>query len=349
MRHRLLASLAALTVATLVASFGAATVSAQSAAQKPATAAKTYTPARTADGQPDLQGVWDYRTLTPMERPAELADKAVLTDAELAAFEKQTNETRDKDRRDGSADADVGRAYNQFWWDFGSKVTGNRTSLVTDPPDGKIPPLTKAGQDRQVARRNFQDAGPRTEGSVGRGFDSYEDRPLQERCLSWSVSGPPMVPGAYNNNVQLIQSRDYVVIVNEMIHDHRIVALDGSAHLTPGIRQWMGDSRGHFEGNTLVVDTTNFSDKRTFRAAGENMHLIERFTRVGPDSMLYEFTVDDPATYTKSWTAAIPMTRNPEHLFEYACHEGNYAMSNGLSGARNNEKAASDAARKGSN
>jgi len=338
----------ALALAIAVVSLGATSVAGQSPVAKTNAAAKAYTPPRTPDGQPDLQGVWDYRTLTPMERPAELAGKAVLTDAELAAYEKQANEARDKDRRDGTPEADVGRAYNQFWWDFGDKANGNRTSLIVDPPDGKIPSLTAEGQRRIAARRNFQDAGPRTEGSIGGGFDSYENRPLQERCLSWSVSGPPMVPGAYNNNVQLIQSHDYVVIINEMIHDHRIVPLDGRAHLSDNIRQWMGDSRGHWDGNTLVVDTTNFTNKTNFRAASENMHLIERFTRVGPQSLVYEFTVDDPATYTRSWTASVAMTKNAEPVFEYACHEGNYAMPHGLEGQRNIEKAAAEAAQKGS-
>jgi hypothetical protein len=348
MRRRLLVSMGAAAAVAAVIAMGAASLAGQTAV-KANTAAKTYTPPRTQDGQPDLQGVWDYRSLTPMERPAELADKAVLTDEELAAFEKRTNEGRDKDRRDGSADADVGRAYNQFWWDFGNKVTGNRTSLIVDPPDGKIPPLTPEGQKRTAARRNFQDGGPRTEGSIGRGFDSYDDRPLQERCLSWSVSGPPMVPGAYNNNVQLLQTKDSVVIINEMIHDHRIIPLDGRPHLDANIRQWMGDSRGHFEGNSLVVETTNFTNKTNFRGGTENLRLTERFTRVGPNQLSYEFTVDDPAVFTRSWTALIPMTKSGEQIYEYACHEGNYAMSNGLSGARNNEKNAADAARKGSN
>jgi hypothetical protein len=336
-------------VAVAAVSMASVTVVGQSAAPKPATDT-TYTPPRTADGQPDLQGVWGYATITPMERPRGLA-KEVFSDQEAAEFEKTTLANRDNDRRDddpsrtrpvvngGLATADVARAYNQFWWDYGTKIVGTkRTSLVVDPPDGRIPALTPAAQKRVAARL---EAGERA--AIG-----PEDRGLSERCINWGVAGPPMRPGAYNNNVQIVQSRDYVTIVNEMIHDARIVPLDGRPHLPQDIRQWMGDSRGRWEGNTLVVDTTNFTEKSSFNGSDENMHLTERFTLVDADTLLYEFTVDNPTAFTKPWSAQIPMSRNPLPMYEYACHEGNYGMFNILSGARAIEKAAADAARKGS-
>ena len=335
-------------VALVVLSAGPALSQADKAASN-SRAARKYAPSRNADGQPDLGGVWSYATITPLERPTDLAGKAVLSEQEVAEYEKQQAETRNRDRRDGSAQADVLRAYNQFWWDYGTKVVGTRqTSLVVDPPDGKIPPLTPDGQKRVDARRGFQTNNAREEGGVGRGFDSWEDRPLGERCILWGVAGPPMVPGPYNNNVQLFQAKDHVVIFNEMIHEHRIVPLDGRAHLNSGVRQWMGDSRGRWDGDTLVVETTNFSDKTSFRGATQDMHLTERFTRVAPNMMLYEFTVNDPNTFTKPWKAIVPMSSTPELMYEYACHEGNYSVPNALSGARNNEKAAAEAAKKGS-
>jgi hypothetical protein len=324
---------------------------------RPAATSAPYKAPRTADGHPDLQGVWGYATITPLERPAEFAAKAVLTPEEVAEFERKTAEIQNRDRRDNKdggrgsdGRSDLDRAYNEFWWDKGSNVVETRqTSLIIDPPDGRIPALTPDGQKRAVTQRGFQTASAREEGPLGRTFDSYEDRPNGERCLLWTVAGPPMTPGAYNNNVQLVQSRDSVVIVNEMIHEHRVAPLDGRPHLPPAIRQWQGDSRAHWEGDTLVVDTTNFTKKSRFRGSSENLHLIERFTRVSPDSLIYEFTVDDPATFTKSWTARLPMTRNPEPIYEYACHEGNYALPGVLAGARAQEKAAAEGARKGSN
>jgi hypothetical protein len=325
----------------ICAVFVAAGLAVSVAGQTPPPGAKGWTAPRTPDGHPDLQGVWDYRTITPMERPAELADKPVLSEQEVAEYEREQATSRNRDRRDGSAAADVARAYNQFWWDYGSKVVGTRrTSLIVDPPDGRIPPMTPEGQARLNARRAFQTTSAREEAGVGRGFDSWLDRPLAERCLLWGVAGPPMVPGPYNNNVQIFQNRDFVVIVNEMIHEHRMVPLDGRPHLAPAIRQWMGDSRGRWEGDTLVVETKNFTNKTTFRGASDQMQLTERVSRVAPDTLLYEFTINDPATFTKPWTAAIPMTKSTELMYEYACHEGNYSLEHALEGARNQEKAA---------
>ena len=291
---------------------------------------------RTSWGDPDLQGVWDFRTLTPLERPAELADKAFLTEEEAAAFEAQTLEARDADRRDGAEKpfgigSDVERAYNQFWWDYGTNVTDDRrTSLITDPADGTIP-YTAAG--REEAGRFFSVLF----GNVAAG---PEDRALGERCILGFNSGPPMLPSAYNNNVQLFQTPDTVVILNEMVHNARIVPLNGPPHLPSDVRQWVGDSRGRWEGETLVVETTNFVGETSFVASSDNLRLVERFTRTADDTLVYEFTVEDSTMWTRPWTAAVPMTKSDLTLFEYACHEGNYGMTNLLAGARVEEKEA---------
>ncbi len=289
--------------------------------------------------QPDLQGIWTNATITPLERPKELAGKEFFTEAEAAAYEKRVLEESNKDRRDGSPEDDVGRAYNDSWWDRGTKVVPTRrTSIIVDPPDGRIPPLTpeaqKAESERTAATQRPA-AGP-------------EDRGLPERCILWPTAGPPMLPSAYNNNYQILQTPEYVVIFIEMIHDVRIIPLDGRPHLASNIRQWLGDPRGHWEGNTLIVDTTNFTDKNPFKGSDRNLHLIERFTRVDPDTILYRFTVDDPTAFTRSWTGEAPMTKTTGTIYEYACHEGNYAMTNILSGARAEEKAIDEAAKKGS-
>jgi len=293
-------------------------VSVTLAGQAPASHGKPLP--RTAWGDPDLQGIWSIATITPFERPATLAGKPVLTEEEAAELEKQTLKTSNQDRRDGAGtDVDLARAYNDFWWDRGTKVVSTRqTSLVVDPPDGRVPAFTVEGQKRATAR-------------AARGYDSWEDRSLWERCIT---RGLPMIPGPYNNNYQILQTPGYVVILHEMIHDARIIPLDGRPHISPAIRQWFGDSRGRWEGNTLVVDTKHFTDKVSFRGSTEDLHLIERFTRTDASTVRYEFTIDDPKTFTKKWTAAIPMTNTDEQIFEYACHEGNYGMVNLLKGAR---------------
>ena len=278
---------------------------------------------RTPDGRPDLQGIWDFAQLTPLERPGDFAGKDKVTDEEAEEFAQRRIETTNKDRRDGGAVADVERAYNDFWWDFGTRIA-TQTSLVVDPPDGRIPPLTPEAQQRIAQRR-------------GR-YDNPEERPLAERCILGFNSGPPMVPSAYNNNVQLVQTRDHVVIVNEMIHSARIVDLSGRKHPPSSLRFLTGDSIGHWEGDTLIVDTTNFSTEGGFRGATVNLHLTERFTRQDDDTLRYEFTVDDPSTWTKRWSASIPMTKSQERMFEYACHEANYALEGVLKGARYQEK-----------
>jgi hypothetical protein len=292
-------------------------------------AQKRYTPPRTPDGQPDLQGTWTNVTITPLERPAEFAGKEFLTEQEAAAYEKRILQNNNADRRDGGVDADLGRAYNDAWYDRGTKVVGTRrSSLIMDPPDGKIPPLTPAAQKKQAELR---------EAARGHQFDGPENRSLAERCLLWATAGPPMLPSFYNNNYQIVQALGYVMILVEMIHEARIIPLDNRPHLPQGVREWMGDSRGHWDGNTLIVETTNFSDKTRFRGADDKMHLTERFTRMDAGTIQYEFTVDDPTAFTKPWTAQIPMKRTEGPIYEYACHEGNYALAGVLAGARAEE------------
>jgi hypothetical protein len=299
--------------------------------------AQTWAVPRTPDGQPDLQGIWTNATITPFERPADLTGKAFFTEQEAREYEKRTLTATNKDRRDGSAEADVGRAYNDAWWDIGTKVVPTRrTSMVIDPPDGRVPELTPEAQQRDAARMEVArrpPAGP-------------EDRGLSERCILWPTAGPPMLPSAYNNNYRIVQAPGYVAILVEMIHDVRIIPLDGRPHLPPSVRQWMGDSRGHWEGDTLVVDTTNFTDKTHFRGADRNLHLIERFTRTGAETIVYQFTVDDPTAFTRTWTGEAPLTRTVGPIYEYACHEGNYSMTNILSAARAEEKAAEESSKR---
>ena len=299
-----------------------------------------WTPPRTAWGKPDLRGVWDFRTITPLERPDRLAGKEVLGDEEAAEFRSQELKRRNKDRRtaDGlTALQDVRSAYNQFWWDYGDKLTEDkRTSLIVDPPDGKIPSLTPRAQQRYDAKRAARE----------RPAHSPVDRGPAERCILGFNAGPPYSPSAYNNNVHIFQTPGYAVLLVEMVNDARIVPLDGRPHLPEKIRQWRGDARGRWEGNTLVVESTNFTDKTSFRGSDKNMRLIERFTRVGPERLLYEYTIDDPKSFTKPWSAAIPMKKTDQPMFEYACHEGNYSMLTMLEGARADDKVAEAAAKK---
>ncbi len=280
-----------------------------------------------AGDRPGLDGVWSFATLTPLERPAEFAGKETLTDEEAAAFARRALERADKDRRDGGGAADVSRAYNDFWWDYGNDAT-NQTSLVVDPPDGRIPPLTAAARAR---------LGERVRGDRD---DNPEERSLSERCILGFNSGPPMLPSAYNNNVQLVQTPGSVVIANEMIHSARIVRMNGE-HLPATMRLLTGDSVGHWDGDTLVVDTTNFLKGGMFRGSSVNLHLIERFTRLDDDRLRYEFTVDDPDTWTRPWTASIPMSRSDDLIYEYACHEGNTGLEGILKGGRYLDRAGS--------
>ncbi len=272
--------------------------------------------------------------MTPLERPADLADKAFLTDDEAREYARKRVESTNRDERPDDPEADVLLAYNNFWWDSGdSVVRTHRTSLIVDPPDGRIPALTAKAKARLAARPRFSADGPETQS-------------LSTRCIYYGSAGPPMLPGSYNNNYQLVQTDDYVLIVNEMVHETRIVPLDGRPFPPDEIRQWRGVSRGRWEGDTLVVETRNRRPETSFRGSSENMRLTERFKRVADDVLLYSFTVDDPDAFTRPWTAEITSLRVPDGqlMYEYACHEGNQSMYGILAGARAAErKAAQDA------
>ena len=298
--------------------------------------AKASTPARTADGKPNLAGIYSFSTITPLQRPQALAGKTTLNDEEATAFENSENTRLNRDLFDpekgqpsaGYAPRAQGGvlSYNEFWYERGSKLTKDkRTALIVDPPSGMIP-FTDAARRRVAAMRQLSDSG------LG---DSYADRPLADRCLQGFNSGPPMTPGAYNNNVQIVQSPGLVVIVNEMVHNARIIPTDGRPHTK--LRQWSGDSRGHWEGDTLVVETINFRRETSLQGSTADTRVVERFTRVDGDTLKYEFTVSDQNSYTQPWTATLPLARIPGPLFEYACHEGNYALLDILRGARYQE------------
>ena len=350
MRHRFLAAVSILAGLIVVVSLARIPVAAQAPADHPnaatgsgtpaakaktTVAPKKWTPSRTAWGEPDLQGIWSYATITPLERPAGQAGKEVLTDEEVAAVDKESQ----ADRRDGTPDADLARAYNAHFYDRGKSI--GRTSLIVDPPDGKLPPMTPEGQKRRAAIAEQARAHP---------ADSWEDLPLQLRCIVYH--GVPPLPSGYNNTYQIFQSPGYVAILDENIHDFRGIPLDGRAHVGQNLRQWNGNSRGHWEDNTLVVETTNYSPKTNFRffqVAGETLRAVERFTRVAADKIDYRFTINDPTTYTRPWTVALPMTSVPDYvIYEYACHEGNYGLPHVLKSARADEKAAAEAAKPGS-
>ena len=277
---------------------------------------------RTSWGVPDLQGVWDTRTMTPLERPEQFSDQAFLTDEQAAEYERQTIERRNDDDLSHSVHA-------KFWLDWGTQLYADkRTSLIVDPPNGRVPPPTQEGQRRADARRAARSArGP---------ADSSEDRTLWERCFTRGLP-TVMLPAPYNGYVQILQTPDVVVIFTEMIHEARIVPMDGRPRLPAELRQWLGDSRGWWEDDTLVVETTNFTDRTIFRGSGDNLHMVERFTRVDPDTLIYEFTVTDPQTWPQSWSVAFPITTAEGLIYEYACHEGNHALRNMLSYARSEE------------
>ena len=321
-RHTRAASLILTTTVTFVCLAG--TARAQSSA---------WSVPRLLDGRPDLQGIWTNATLTPVERPASLGDKAVLTAEEAAELETTSAERRVASDR--FVPGDVG-AYNQFWMDGGVVVTGDRrTSLVLDPPSGRIP-WTPEGRQRYDSDLTRYGVGP---------FDSWDDADTGERCLT---DGLPFVPlQGYNMNYHILQSSGWVAILNEMFHEYRMISTDGRRHAGAAIGQWLGDARGRWEGDTLVVETTNFADKSrylwraTWRAARPSLHLVERFTRVDAETLDYEFTMTDPEMFTQPWTARVPMTTNHASrgvtsgpIYEYACHEGNYGLHNILRGAR---------------
>ena len=351
--------------------------------------ADSWTPAMTPWGHPDLQGVWNNTVSTPLERPSRFAGKEFLTDEELADYTAERQGSRDnRDDRDaapgtttgrgeaqsqeafsGSSTTDVARAYNALWFPIPEPPI-RRTSLIVDPPDGKIPGLTPEAEARAAARAiaigaTGSTASPfgraegvvdGTEGGVdGRGgrADNPEDRDLGDRCIT---SGLPRMPGGYNNHFQIIQAPGHVAIEIEMQHHVRVIPIDGREHRDSSVRQWMGDSRGHWEGNTLVVETINFSDKGDFKGAGENLHIVERFTPINATTIDYEVRLEDPTTWERPWTIQFPLRRldamvgeidevSVPQMFEYACHEGNYGLVGILAGARALEKVDQQATR----
>ena len=288
---------------------------------------------QTAWGAPDLQGVWDFRTITPLERPENLGDKAFLTQEEAAQREQgaldRATRLWDREARRTEAGGNVG-GYNNFWMDQGTNVIGTRrTSLIIDPPNGRLPEATETGRARAAANRgSFSSDLPA----------SYTDLSNSDRCLMGFNAGPPITPAAYNQIVQLFQTPDHLGMLTEMAHTVRVIPLDGTPPLVEGLRQLSGDSRGHWEGKTLVVETANFEARRDWRGSTEGMRLVERFTRVDADTLEYEFTVTDPETWAAPWTVNLPMRRNELSMFEYACHEGNYSMEAMLGGARAEER-----------
>lgn len=296
---------------------------------------------RLPNGRPDLQGVWTNRTITPFERPEELGEQAFFTPEEAQAFVEERREQGDRDRRTDDV-RDVLNAYNEFWWDSGNEVLPNlRTSIVTDPPNGRIPPLTDERQQELQARQEAIDARCERPGCAvtNSGAIAPADEPqnldLMTRCISFGTV-VPMLPTAYNNNYQIVQDDGHVAILTEMVHEARHIPTDGSDHLPSDVRQWTGDPRGHWEGDTLVVESKNFKGEMQGRlsAATENLRVVERFTRVNEDILLYEFTVDDPEAWTQPWSGEIPLTKSDGMLYEYACHEGNRGMQNLLRAAR---------------
>ena len=287
---------------------------------------------RTPDGHSDLEGVWTNSTMTLLQPPIGLGKSTTLTEEEAQKFEEWIKKDRSSDRRDGAPATDVGRAYNELFFDRGSslaRVGGTiRTSIIVDPPDGHLPPYTSEAWRRLVDTNAYAAKHP---------ADRAQDRSLAERCLLWDAE-PPMLPAPYNSTYQIVQTPKYVMILIEMMHDVRIIPLDGSPHPPQNVRLWMGDSRGHWEGATLVVETTNFTNKASLQGSDENLHVTERFTRVDANTILYNFTIDDPTTFLSPWTGELPFVATPGPVYEYACHEDNRALENILRGARAEEK-----------
>ena len=290
-------------------------------------------PMRTQDGQPDISGVFTFRTLTPLQRPSALEGRETLSEEEAAEFENAERTRLNRDLFDPESGARSAGyqpraeggvlSYNEFWYERGVELTSDkRTSLIIDPPSGRIPPLTENAAALRAEERAHREM---------HRYDSYENRSLFDRCIMGFNSGPPMTSGAYNNNVLILQSPGFVTIVNEMVHNARIIPVDGPDHVD--LPLYAGSSRGHFEGDTFVVETTSFRGGQS-RGSGPNMHLVERFTRIDPDTVAYEFTITDDTVYTRPWTVMMPFRRTDGPLFEYACHEGNIGMHGILAGAR---------------
>src|SRR5262245_12830328 len=316
---------------------------AQSPAARPAAAApapgRTYVPPKTPDGQPDLQGFWSNTTYVPLERPANVT-KEFYTPEEAAVIIKNAASRETEQTTPGTVE-DVHYDFSQFGLDRSQATRSQnlRTSLIFDPPDGKIPPMTEQGKKLAAARDEAAK-------KLGGRWDSAESNQLDDRCLIMRGSGPPMMDAAYNSNYQILQSKGYVMILTEMIHDVRIIPLDPVPAPSQNIRQWIGLSSGHWEGDTLVVVTTNFNGKNPFSGSSENMRVTERFTRVAADMIQYRFTIDDESMWARPWSGELPMTKTTGPIFEHACHEGNFGLYNTLVGARLEEKRAAEAAGK---
>ena len=342
MNYRYFGSMATLALGVMVLLTAASAAGqASSPVAKTTSAHKALTPPRTADGQPDLQGVWTNNTVTPLERPKGLAGKELYTEAELQALAKKERERLSQIEDEGQPPAnhsgvegapadDVHYDFSQFGLDRGqSKLAWNRRTSIIVGPDGKIPPLTPEARARLAEIRAK---------AKGHEFDGPENLTLGARCLA-RPNVAPLLPTAYNSNLQIVQGRGYVAIETEEIHDVRMIPTDGRPHIPNTIRQWYGDSVGHWEGNTLVIDTTNFTDLSPFRGA-QNLHMIERLTRADEDTILYQFTVEDPGMWTKPWSGELPIVKIQGQLYEYACHEANYALADTLRGARVTEEQA---------
>jgi hypothetical protein len=318
------------------------------AAQAPASnakapAAKKWTMPRTPDGQPDLQGYWTNSSYVPLER-ANGVTKEFFTPEEAAASARRAKE-EDAEQATPGTTADVHYDHTQFGLDRSQSdlIQDLRTSLIYDPPTGRVPPITAEAQKRQADRAAAK-------AMLGGPNDAVQNMSFSSRCYFMGGAGPPLLSATnYNTNYRIVQNAGYVMILTEMIHDVRIIPLDGRPHLPKGVQQWFGDSRGRWEGDTLVVETTNFSEKNPFRGlASPSMRLTERFTRISDEMIKYTFTVEDETTWTQSWSAAVPLKQTQGPLFEHACHEGNYSVANILAGARLDEqRAAEEAAKKG--
>ncbi len=282
-------------------------------------------------GHPDFEGIWNSATATPLERPAGLEDKPFFTPLEAAEWERQFTRSNEEPPPDAASKRTGTGTYNTFYREFGTRTVKTlRTSIVIDPPDGRIPALTPAAAE--IKRRRIERQ---------RAFENPEDLGLQDQCLAFLTAGPPMLPYSYNSNYQIVQTKDAIVVHAEMIHDARVIYLDGRPHVPPSVRLWMGDSVGHWEGTTLVVDTTNFNDGGGFYgdAGGnfgwdQNLHMVERFSLFDADTLLYQFEIDDPTAFTRPWKGELTMTRSAGNIYEYACHEGNYSLTNMLRGYR---------------
>jgi hypothetical protein len=339
------AALSVMTAGTALITF-AQSAQSQAPAVKTKTAPSSVKTRRTPWGDPDLQGIWNIATSTPLQRPDRVSGKTVLTDEEASEFAEELAHELNRDRRDGGPDADVNRAYNEHWMDARRLeiVKDKRTSLIVDPADGRIPPLVPPTPAVQKRREAGAAAARRFAAGMPWGPEEMSN-PV--RCII-RTDRPPYLPTIYNNTYQIFQSPGYVTILVEMIHSARIIPLDGRPHLRPGLRQWLGDTRGRWDGDTLVVQTTNFRPDSTFGEADPSTYkLTERFTRIDANTIAYEFTVEDPTTWTRPWTAVIPWNKTQDQLYEYACHEDNYDIVHLLAGARKREKAGEGAAAEG--